>query len=212
MHRNELDSPLGSSFSVHETRFMKPWMRMLAGALIAGTLLTALTACDQFQPDPVAFTRVGDTDIVRVCLPLTVKAVTISALSPDSPDDERIAFQSRGSTEFAAGAEFALRDLLEGHELIVDMDEYFDAAEELKVQLRVSNPQGGGWVTYTVFPAEALSEGVWLNGHGQTVEVPCVQAECSPGYACHNNWPQQTGAPTLPEPTYTPTPEVSPAP
>src|SRR5690606_33115353 len=107
--------------------------------------------------------------------------------------------------------EFALSALPPGltAEAAFDEEMLVPVAGEESVYLRldVSHPRGGSWTTFTPISGDNLQAGSWLDGYGDAVDVPCVAEACAPGWACHNDWPQPTGRPTEPMPTFTAVPE-----
>src|SRR5690606_17498556 len=49
----------------------------ILGAAVAMGLALLLAGCDQFLAEPMAYTRVDGTPVVRICIPLTITEVTV---------------------------------------------------------------------------------------------------------------------------------------
>jgi hypothetical protein len=178
-------------------------LTLVSGGAIG--ILGLLTACDQFQADPLVFTRVGDTTVVRVCLDLTVTKIEIEEADGDSQHAVGL-WSADGSAYLPAGTEFAFSSPPTGLEPAEPFSEVL-LDDDVYVRLAVSHVEGGSWRTFTPIDSGSLTEGVWLDGWGEPTSVPCTQEPCAPGWACHNDWPDPSGRPTELEPTYTPKPE-----
>jgi len=180
--------------------------------VIGGSIgvLALLTGCDQFLADPVVFTRVGDTTVVRVCLDLTVTGIEIEESDGD-PQRTVVIWDAEGSTYLPAGTEFAFSSLPAGLEPSEPFVEGL-LDDDVFVRIAVSHDEGGSWRMFTPIEYGSLKEGVWLDGWGEPTSAPCTQDPCRPGWACSNDWPDPSGRPTELEPTYAPSPSPSPAP
>jgi hypothetical protein len=170
------------------------------GVALAVTL--ALTGCDQFKADPIAFTRVGESTVIRVCLDLTVSGIEIE-------QNNSLAWNAAGEASLPAGAEFSFSELPAG--MVSSFFPFEEAMlDDANVRMTVSHDVGGSWSTFTPLDPGTLEEGVWLDGHGNPTASPCTPEECQPGFACHNDWPQPTGRPTELDPTFVPEPTPAP--
>jgi hypothetical protein len=180
---------------------------VIVGAL---AVLMLLTGCDQFLADPLAFTRVGGTTVVRVCLDLTVTGIEIEEPDGD-PQRKVVVWSAEGSAYLPAGTEFAFSSPPAGLEPAEAFAEDL-LNDDVYVRLAVSHVEGGSWRTFTPIDSGSLTEGTWLDGWGEPTSAPCTQQPCRPGWACNNDWPDPSGRPTELEPTYTPAPTPSPTP
>ncbi len=177
-------------------------VRIALSVAVAGAVTVGLTACDQFLPDPVAFTVIDGTPVVRVCIPLTITEVSITTVPEGQGAGE--SWVARGSDYFRAGTEFALDAAPEGF-TVIEHTEIDLTGTSTYVEIEVDSARGGSWSTFSPIDASALKEGVWLDGYGSPTEVPCLREECSPMATCFNEWPIPTGYPTEPQSTYVPT-------
>ncbi len=173
--------------------------------------MASLTACDQFLPEPLAYTRVDGVPIVRVCLPLAITSIEVSreevvpASNGASRTSFRIVWAAVGEAKVEAGTELEVGATLEGLEVVHDDEvEWRDGV--FTVAMSVSHDVGGSWQTFSYIDGRDLSEGEWLNSYGESEATPCTHGDCNPVAACHNNWPEPTGYPTQPQPTFSPVP------
>ena len=190
-----------------------------AGAITIGAMLIAvsLTGCDQFLPEPLAFTLVDGRPIVRVCLPLTIGDIeidkfgvtpTVLPTSTATASQNEVTWRAEGELEIAAGFEFVLGEAPPGYSVVVDaLGDDQDLTEgSFSVGIDVEHSVGRSWNASASFENITFVEGVWLDSYGEPIAVPCTRPDCDPGWACHNEWPVPSGDPTRVEPTITPTP------
>lgn len=182
----------------------RPGLRFVPALAVATAATVALTSCDQFKADPLAFTRVGETTVMRICLDLTITGVEIE-------QHDAIVWSASGESTLPAGTEVAFSELPPGLASSAPFEEQM-LDGEVDVRVAVSHELGGTWRTFTPLDSSDLEDGVWLDGWGETTAAPCTTEACQPGFACHNNWPQPTGRPTELEPTLTPNPNPHPTP
>lgn len=185
-------------------------LRGLIGAVLAVVVVSGLSACDHFLPEPLAFTEVGEQPVVRVCIPLEITEISIKTYSTDEDHRGTVVWHATGSLDAVGGTEFAVGTAPEG--LVVDIERgpSFVESDEFAVEMEVRSARGGSWSTFSYIESADLVAGSWLDGSGAATDVPCSQEECAPNAACFNDWPNPTGAPTLPEPTFTPLPLPTP--
>jgi hypothetical protein len=181
--------------------------RFLAMAVAAAALLT-LTGCDQFLPEPLAFTVVDDVIVARTCIPLTITSQSISLYSGEKDYEGYEIWSAAGSIDLPAGSEFAVATPLEGFTAYQDMSTDL-LANRFKLEMTVDAGRGGDWTTFTLLSPGELAEGSWTDSWGAPLDTPCTHEPCSPAAACFNNWPQPTGMPTEARPTFTLAPELA---
>ena len=179
---------------------------------LAAVLVLCLSGCDQFLPDPLSFTVVDSTPIIRTCIPFTVNSERISVYASDKDYDGHTVWLATGAVAMDAGTEFPLAQPIEGLSVVQD-DKVDFLSSRFKVELSVDTRFGGSWTTYSPFDPGQLQKDIWLDGSGNPVSVPCTHMRCSPLASCFNNWPQPTGEPTDSRPTFVPaTPSPTPVP
>lgn len=180
----------------------RPWFRFAPTLAVAMGFTLALTGCDQFRAEPIAFTRVGENTVIRVCLDLTVSRIEIE-------QNNSLAWNAAGEASLPAGTEFSFSELPPG--MVSSFFPFEEAMlDDAYVRMTVSHEVGGSWRTFTTLDPGTLKEGVWLDGRGTPTTTPCTTEECQPGFACHNDWPQPTGRPTELDPTFVPDPTPAP--
>jgi len=180
-------------------------MKRIAVVIVAVLIATGLSACDQFIPDPLAYTLVDGQPVVRICVPLTITQQRISHNSGNGPTEFEVVWSSSGLAELPVGAELALGGPVEG--LTIDTPDAVDLFDEIfRFEMEVSNEEGGEWSTFAFFQPGEIKEGEWSDGQEGELAAPCTHEECVQFAACHNNWPQPSGDATRSEPTFVPSP------
>jgi hypothetical protein len=178
-----------------------------------GLLVVALCGCDQFLPEPLSFTMVDGRPIIRVCLPVTVSYVEIDTFDEDArppyfEEDAIPIWWAEGDVFMDAGTEFVLGAAPDGFTVVLDdvasAPDYLDGT--FSVHMGVEHGNGSSWEASSFFDSATFEEGVWLDSQGDPLEMPCTRPDCDPGWACHNEWPVPSGAPTRVQPTLTPSP------
>ena len=78
--------------------------------LILSTILgvIVLSGCDYFPADPVAFTRVDDVAVVRMCLPMTISSIELKTYASDDDYEGTAVWTASGAADVEEGVEFAL--------------------------------------------------------------------------------------------------------
>jgi len=225
--RNDLGDPIPMRGRVRKDATMPRRSRLtaLCTVLLAAVLLTA---CDQFLPEPMAYTRVGDAIVVRACIPMTISATTIEeettteVAGPDGATALEVTtaevWSDTRDREVAAGYEFRLGDDSRPRSVIDDWSTttedsvpYALTGESYIVTMHVAAADGNGSWSATAFlePGE-IAEGEWVDSYGDPMEPPCVHDDCMPGAACWNDWPVPSGGPTHPDSTWSPAPPPEP--
>jgi hypothetical protein len=168
--------------------------------------IVLLAGCDSFAADPVAVTLVEGTPIARFCLPGTITGIYVKTYDSENSDDNgsraRIVWSASGSTTVSGGDELPIGVAPPGMESTFDGGVDFQSMD-FSFNADVIDSYGLHHF-YTYVEGAELTEDVWVNTYG-VVDVPCIRDTCPPGYACNNQWPQPTGAPTKREPTWVPT-------
>jgi hypothetical protein len=160
-----------------------------------------LVGCDHFAPDPMAFTVVQGTPIVRICLPVEITAVSLKTYSDDDDHTGRVVWTAIGQAAVEGGAEFALRVAPPG--MRVSREGTVDFAHE-RFGVSITASDSYGEHEFSAYLGEGdLEEDVWTDGY-RAVDQPCVREPCPPGFACWNQWPQPTGSPTERDTRWTP--------
>ena len=184
-------------------------MKRLAAVVGAVVLSLGLAGCDQFLPEPLAFTLVDSVPVVRTCVPLTISSQEIKNYASDEDYDGYVVFSARGSVALEAGSEFALAAPLDG--FTTDLEASAGATTgRFGLSMDVDSREGGAWTTWAHFDGDQLTEGVWVDSYGEVLQTPCTHTDCSRFAACFNNWPEPTGLPTRPVPTFAPVPTGEP--
>lgn len=187
---------------------MKSFVRAVLAGLILSAGVLALSGCDQFLPDPLVFTRVAETPVVRMCLPMTINAVELKTYDDADENDHTgtPVWTARGSAVIEEGTEFALGTALEGLEITsgsADPDEVVAAlGSEYAISIEAVDSYGEHDFFASIDAGE-LDEATWVDALGP-VESPCLRKPCAPGYACFNQWPHPTGPALAPDPTWSP--------
>jgi hypothetical protein len=181
-------------------------MKRLLAVVVAAAAVLGLTACDQFLPEPLAFTVVDDVIVARTCIPLTITSQSISLYASDDDYVGNEIWSTAGWISLPAGSEFAIATPLDG------FTDFYDPPADLlsqrfKLEMNVDAGRGGEWSTFSLFAPGDLAEGTWTDSLGEPLDTPCTHERCVPMAACYNNWPQPTGLPTEGRPTFTPLPE-----
>jgi hypothetical protein len=171
-----------------------------------GAIVLALAGCDQFLPDPIAFTLVDETPVFRICLPSTISSITLQSV--DEKGDPTTRWRSTGTAPAEGGAEFALGSVPAGMNRVAGTADSARLVEmlgdEYRVLIDLEDEYGQHEFTAWLDAAD-LQAGGWVTAYGSPT-TPCVRPECAPGYACFNVWPQPTGTATAPTPRWTPEP------
>lgn len=158
------------------------WTRRVVAVVLAGAIALGLSACDSFLADPVAFTVIDGTPVVRICIPLTVNRIQISTYATEDSNADVI-WSARGSEAYPAGSELVLGAVPEG--FVAGVDDQVDwLPTTIAVKIDVKSVKGGSWQTFSYIEAGSLVEDVWLDGYGTPTDQPCVRGECMPGSAC----------------------------
>lgn len=175
-----------------------------AGIVPVMVLALVLAGCDQFVADPLSYTVVDSTGVVRACLPMTVTSITVTTFSGTEGDSGEVVWAATGEASLDSGAEFAIGAPLDG--LTVTLDEGQPVlSETLSFDMEVVSERGDPRQTHGYFDAGALTSGVWLDGYGQPLDVPCTHEPCKPGWTCLNDWNEPSGRELDPLPTFSPT-------
>jgi len=185
-------------------------MRRISAVIVALVVAVGLSGCDQFLPEPLAFTLVDEHPVVRTCIPLTITSQSISVYSSDDDREGNVIWSATGEAVLEAGAEFELGGDMPGFTVARHKDEDF-LDRQFKFEMEVSSVEGGDWSTFAYFAGGELSEGEWVDSQGYELDVPCTHDDCSRFAACFNNWPEPTGYPTEPDATFSPSGSPTPA-
>lgn len=195
--------------------------RALGAVLLAGAVATVLAGCDQFIPDPVAFTLVDGTPVVRICAPVTITDVEVTDLVGEAdmrvpantagPLHDELVWDAHGSFSAPAGTEFALESTPPAGLTVIADGSHNRGSGREEIRLELSSVAGGSWQTESELDRSMLQPGIWLDGYGQVTDAPCTHEPCDPLAACFDNWPIPTGHATELQPTFTPSPSSPPS-
>jgi hypothetical protein len=185
-------------------------MKRLAAMFVAAATLLGVTGCDQFLPEPLAFTLVDGVIVARTCVPLTISNQSISFYPDDEHDVSLGVWYASGSVHLPAGSEFAIDRPLNGFTETTAMGTDL-LARKFYYTMDVDAGRGGQWTTRSHINPGDLAEGEWLDSRGAPLDTPCTHERCSPMAACFNDWPEPTGQPTESRATFTPALEPTPS-
>ena len=164
-----------------------------------------LSACDYFPPDPVSLTMRGGEVIVRICQAMPSSHVALKKLPNETGGGYEDYWVAEGSGDWLAGTELSLGTVPMGYELTVGPEPFVLEPGEYNFEIYDLT----GVQTYAVdafFDTSDLAEGIWLDGYGEVVELPCVPEECPPApTACIGPWEPEPGM-QIREATPAPTP------
>ncbi|MCU1439601.1 MAG: hypothetical protein JWP85_598 [Rhodoglobus sp.] len=135
---------------------------------------------------------------------MTVTRMIVTAFSGEPGDKGEVIWEAQGRVPLEAGTELEIGAPIQGFLVIKDRRP-LRLDEDFTFDMDVLNGGGDTRHTDSYFEPDVLTEGVWLDGYGQALDVPCTHAPCQPGWTCLNDWDEPDGRELDPLPTFVPT-------